>query len=566
MLGHTVFASPDEVLKARDGSLDERPFPLLLHALAQKERTCLLELKVRQLQKKILFEEGAPVACSSNLLHETLGKFLVERGKLTEAQYQSCLAESVQTGVTMAELVVKKQLLTPFDLYKQMQANLAHMILDCFRWGGATYRFHSDPEPAQSPIRMNPNQLILTGCNTSLPFETVASHLMFADEQRFLLRRSADLSDLKLSAKDTRFVQVLKGRPNFNEISEKSGFDTDAAMRRLYALCVMGHVDYAEEIDAQAVGTATPAAAPVPATPPPPAAQASAPQVAQAARPAPQSAVPGPPPSAAHAAQAAAAAQPQATPASSAPTASSGGMAFADDLPGEKDALFNEYLEHRKKDPFDLLGVKPDVAQPALRKAFLVRAERFSPARFRSNDLKEKAEALLLAYARAFGDLSIPEQLSLHKKRREVAAEQAKAKTGRPSTAEQFKITTELLDSESQFLEGKKFLTQGNWKNAVEYFTYAADIDPKPKYRAYLAWSHFKLNPNSHARLALVELAEVCKNDASCEQGWAFQGDVLTATGKFAEAEECYRRAFKLNPAERRYPEAIKELSKKKAR
>src|ERR1044071_8257764 len=80
-----MFPPPAQVLRQREGTLAELPLPLLLHALDMEERTCTLELKARQREKRITFEEGAPVACVSHLLHETLGKFLVEKGKLSEA-------------------------------------------------------------------------------------------------------------------------------------------------------------------------------------------------------------------------------------------------------------------------------------------------------------------------------------------------------------------------------------------------------------------------------------------------------------------------------------------------
>src|SRR3954470_10366567 len=105
-----MFPKPAEVLKQREGSIAETPLPLLLHAIAAEERTVNLELKVRALTKKITFEDGAPVACASNLLHETLGKFLVQKGKITEEQYQSALVESVNSGMRMGELLVKNQL------------------------------------------------------------------------------------------------------------------------------------------------------------------------------------------------------------------------------------------------------------------------------------------------------------------------------------------------------------------------------------------------------------------------------------------------------------------------
>ena len=68
-----MFPAPSHVLRQREGTFTELPFPLLLNALAVEERTCTLELRVRQREKRITFEDGAPVGCVSNLLHETLG-------------------------------------------------------------------------------------------------------------------------------------------------------------------------------------------------------------------------------------------------------------------------------------------------------------------------------------------------------------------------------------------------------------------------------------------------------------------------------------------------------------
>ena len=197
-------------------SLFETPFPVLLNTILREERTCTLELRLRQLEKKIVFEEGAPVACTSNLLHETLGKYLVEKGKLTEAQYQSALAESITTGRQMGELLVQKQLVAPFELYKLLQSNLAHKILDGFRWSDGTYRIFSGAEETDSALRMNSAQLILTGTSNLLPFDVVATHLTFPDDQRFAAVHEPPqaVADVKLSGRNARFLQVAARSPH----------------------------------------------------------------------------------------------------------------------------------------------------------------------------------------------------------------------------------------------------------------------------------------------------------------------------------------------------------------
>jgi Domain of unknown function (DUF4388) len=500
-----MFAAPATVLAPRAGALVDAPLPLLLHALFCEGRTVTLELKLRGLEKRIQFEGGSPVACRSNLLHETLGKFLVEKGKLTEARYQEALQGSVQTGKRMGEWLVAQGAIQPFELYRLMQANLAIRILDAFRWSEATWRLTGESEAAELALRMNPAQLVLTGVSGFSPFEVVATQLAFTDEQRFALvpRPPHELSRLKLDPREARLVTTLRRRPTFEEITRTTGLEVEEALRRLYALATLGFVDFAERV--------------------------------------PQAATPG-----AAVAPAPDAAEPAAAP-----------------LPKESDelknALASDYLAHRARDPFDLLGL-PEAADAAqARRAFLELADRFSPLRFRSADLREKAEALLAARARAFGALSDADQATLWRRRRAGTAEAARAPT-RPSTEEQFRIQTDLLDAAAQFEEGRRRLAAGNPRGALEYFQYAADIEPRAAHHAHLAWARFLVAPERNARLALGELVEVARKEPGCVEAHRFAADVLKAQGRWAEAEASYRRAFQLDPADRRSQEAALEM------
>ncbi|NBD07617.1 MULTISPECIES: DUF4388 domain-containing protein [Corallococcus] len=516
-----MFPPPSQVLRQREGLLADTPFPLLLHALMVEERTCTLELKVRQREKRITFEDGSPVACNSNLLHETLGKYLVEKGRLSEADYQKSLAESVSTGLQLGALLVQKGLISPFDLYKQLQANLAHKLLDCFRWTDAKYRLIADVENPDATVRANTAQLILTGISTQLPFDTVATHFTFTDDRRFGQMPGVD-SAPKLSSKDARLFQALRQRPTFNELLERTGFDMDSVLRRLYALCLLGVAGFVEDADLKAQ---------------------------ELAQKAPPVSVVAP--------------EPVPTPA---PVASTGpsGTPFSDDDEAARNALLGAFLNHRSLDPFALLDVPEDAQPVALRKAFLAAADRFAPLRFQTAELKEKAEGMLAAYARAYGALSEPEQNTLWKKRRQAQREKARNNTGRPSTAEQFRIRTDLLDATTQFDEGKRRLEARNFAGAFEYFEYACDIDPRPLHQVHRAWARYLMKPEAHGRLVLQELQELTRQEPGLEEGWAFLGDVARGEGQWALAEDALRKAFKLNPQQRRYVALIQEIARRR--
>ena len=505
-----MFPAPAHVLRQREGLLAEVPLPLLLHALAMEERTCTLELKARQREKRITFEEGAPVGCVSNLLHETLGKFLVEKGKLGEADYQKALSESIQSGQEMGALLVQKGLISPFDLYKQLQANLGTSLLDCFRWTEARYKLIADVEAPATSVRTNTAQLILTGVANMMPFDAVATHFTFTDDQRFAPVPAVE--GPKLSAKDARLFRALQTRPTFFELLQRTGYDTETAMRRLYALCIVGVADFAASVDEK-----------VAATPVQPVAVAAA-------------------------------AEPEAP---ALPT----GTPFSDEDEAARNALMSAFMSHRSQDPFALLGVAEDVQPLGLRKAFLAMADKFNPLRFNTADLKEKAEVLLAAYARAFGVLLEPELAALWRKRRAAAREKERG-TARPSTQEQFRIKTELLDGRTQFDQGKKRLEGRNFAGAFEYFEYACDIEPRPLHLAYRAWARYLMKPEAHGKLAQQELGDVLRQEPGLEEGWFFFGEVSRGEGQWTQAEDAYRRAFKINPKNRRYVDLIQETSK----
>src|ERR1700732_1105197 len=58
------------------------PFAALLLALSAHRRTLIVEVRRKQISKRIVFEHGLPVDCRSNLVHETLGRYTVTPGHI----------------------------------------------------------------------------------------------------------------------------------------------------------------------------------------------------------------------------------------------------------------------------------------------------------------------------------------------------------------------------------------------------------------------------------------------------------------------------------------------------
>src|SRR5262245_13678969 len=134
----------DTLLRTRAGSLQETPYPILLLALAVHEKSALLSLRRGPLQKEIVFDAGSPVDCRSNIATETLGRFLVGAGKLSDRDYHDALALSASRGVPLEEILTERNLIPASELYRMSQQSLGRKLLEPFSWKSGTYEISYD--------------------------------------------------------------------------------------------------------------------------------------------------------------------------------------------------------------------------------------------------------------------------------------------------------------------------------------------------------------------------------------------------------------------------------------
>ncbi len=268
-----IFGDSASILRPGKGTLAETPFSALLNAVAVTRRTCALELSQPPLEKRIYFENGAPVACTSNVANEAFAKYLVDKEVLSEAKAHELLALSANKRVKLEQLLVQKEVLTAIQLQRHLQANLGRKLLDCFRWVGARWRLVGAGESSEVPQHTNPAQIIYTGVCTALPAEAVKAGLPFPPEQRFALVHQPphSPSELKLAVRDEFLVMALQRRPTVDETIEATGMIRDDVLRRIYALAALEMLDLAERVSETPPPPAVvqaPALAPVAAVPP----------------------------------------------------------------------------------------------------------------------------------------------------------------------------------------------------------------------------------------------------------------------------------------------------------
>ena len=513
----------EEIARLKEGNLPEVPFAPLLLAHALKQHTMVLEVRRRQVWKRILLENGVPVDCRSNLAHETLGRYLVLEGKLSEDDFTSCLSRSAARGVPFGEILLEHGLVSATDLFRILQQNLAKKLLDLFTWNEGEFRWLDEPATSESSLKVKVPQLILTGVARFAPQEEVDMSVAPLVGKKLVLHPSPPfpLEDLRLNKHQGQLAEALRPGRRMGELAEATGLPVDEITRLLYALCILGVVVTSDALPKDFLSSTGSFRA---VTAPPPVQAPPAPSMATVAvRTAPDL-------------------SPQ-------------------EIEQRRNDVMQAYLSYRRQDSFDLLGVPEDGTQPIFDAKFLGFSRRFAPWDLDAPDLAEKARDLFLAGARAYAELSDREQRNTLLFRRKTLREERAKKP-----AASFAIKTDLLDAEAQYKRGKALLDGGKVREALMLLEFAADCDPQNSlYAAELAYCRF-LNTTAHADRAIKELQETLRRDPNCGLAAFYAGEIHRQVGSVDEAEAYLRRAIKLMSPDRRPIDALKALSTERRR
>jgi hypothetical protein len=532
-----------EIAQLREGSLVEVPFAPLLLAHAQQRHTLVLEVRRRQVWKRILLEDGVPVDCRSNLAHETLGRYMVLEGKLSEEAFTASLSKSAAHGVPLGEVLLEKGLVSPVELFRILQQNLAKKLLDLFTWNEGELRWLEEPPQSASSLKVKVPQLILTGITRFAPQEQVDMSVGPLVGTRLVLnpRPPFPLEEIRLSARQAQLAEAMRPGRRMGELAEATGLPVDEITRLLYALCVLGVVVAADAVPKELIGAAPPLRPAPPATGAIPlsslVAPAPAPAPPEPEKPSPSLAAPAPKP--------APAVHPQ-------------------DLERRRNEIMQAYLSYRRQDAFDLLNVPEEATAQAIDERFLAFSRRFAPWALDHPELAamaERAQDLFLAGARAYGELSDREQRNTLLFRRKTLREERAKKP-----AASFAIKTDLLDAEAQYTKGKALLDADKAREALVLLEFAADCDPQNGvYAAETAWCRFVVS-SSYAGRSLRELAEALRRDPNCGLAELYAGEIHRRLGQADEAELHLRRALKLMSPDRRPIDALKALTGERKR
>jgi tetratricopeptide (TPR) repeat protein len=505
------------VLRSRTGNLDETPYALLLLALAVGDANATLELRRGQLQKTVIFDDGAPVDCRSNIATEMLGRFLVSAGKVKEADVHAAFAIAASRGVPIGEILTERKLLTPSELYRALQQNLGRKLLEPFSWTSGTWTISDEVPPVASVLRVKVPQLLVTGIQKVEPQENADAAASLANGKFLAIAEDPllPLDEVRLSAAQQKVVEAARNAAKADDLRASSGIDGDDLNRILYALLLLGAIELTAEPRREAPKFEL-AVNPFAAPELPPTIEVPIESIVEAS----------PPPAPMQPAVAAASAE----------------------------EVIAAYLSCRRKDAFELLGAAETDSVPAIIKSYLWLSERFLPSKFDEkapDALREKAKEVYLAFARAYAELADPARReALIRKREALRSQAANAAQAGPV----------LIDPEALWKNGVALATAGKLREALSSFELAADSDAQNgTYAAEAAWTRYRLGITP-AATAIKLLKNALRIDPNSGVAHLYAGQVMGILGKKLEGHAYLDRAARLLPNDPRPAEAMKVM------
>ncbi len=265
-----------ELAGLREGSLRTTPFAALLLALSGRHLTRVIEMRRKQIAKRIVFELGVPVDCRSNLVHETLGRYMVSLGKLNPEDLHTYLGQSASLGLPLGEVLLEHDVVTAEELFKLLQQNLAKKVLDVFTWPDGDFRLLDEGASPESPLKIRVPQLVVTGITKFAPQAEVEAGVVPLVGKKLCLHPQPPfaLEEIRLTPRQSQVVVALRSGWRIDELALGTGMPFEEITRLLYALALLGMVITADNPAAKAAPRSASLATHPLAASAPPAAQA----------------------------------------------------------------------------------------------------------------------------------------------------------------------------------------------------------------------------------------------------------------------------------------------------
>lgn len=223
--------------------------PRLLHLIhRERDPAGILEITREPIKKRFFFKNGIPVAATSNILNEVLGRLLMQEGIISQKQYESSLEIVLKEKKRHGEVLISLGLLTEEKLNMFLTLQLKKRLWKIFGWDEGAYRYLSVASLPQgmTEFPLNPAGVILDGISLGFyPLARIKGELKecldapVASVSSTALYR---LEDFVLTIQEKRFFESIDGVKTLKEVIDSSDLLKQRALALALSFVITGLV------------------------------------------------------------------------------------------------------------------------------------------------------------------------------------------------------------------------------------------------------------------------------------------------------------------------------------
>ena len=234
-------------MEEKQGKLASIGLPRLLHLIYRKgDDASVLDIVREPVHKRFFFKDGVPVAATSNILNEVLGRLLMREGIISQQEYESSLQKVLKEKKKHGEVLIGMGLITAEQLDTFLALQLKRRLWRMFGWSEGTYRYsRAESAPASvSKKALLPAGLILDGINLGFyPSERLNSDLKACMDKPLMPVEEPEkykIDDFGLNLQEKRFVAGFDGTRSIRDALEGSDLLRHRALSISLSLIITG--------------------------------------------------------------------------------------------------------------------------------------------------------------------------------------------------------------------------------------------------------------------------------------------------------------------------------------
>lgn len=211
-------------MEEKQGRLAHIGMPRLLHLIYRKgDRAAVLDIVRKPVKKRFFFKNGLPVAATSNILNEVLGRLLMKEGIITQEEYETSLQTVLTEKRKHGEVLISMGLITPEQLETFLALQLKRRLWSLYAWNDGTYRYLQAESVPETAVKAPPHpaSLILEGITLGFyPAARLKADLKgYMDEPCDAVDKPDKyfLDDFGLNLQEKRFISSLDGAKTLRE-------------------------------------------------------------------------------------------------------------------------------------------------------------------------------------------------------------------------------------------------------------------------------------------------------------------------------------------------------------